>query len=232
MFQAYADYHDAMKLTEELWEYTAKEILGTTIIEYGGNKINLKAPWKRLTVKDALKELTNVDVDKLKDLDLLKLIDQHKIEYENKPSRGEIIMLLFEKLCEHKLIQPTHIIDHPKESCPLARIHRKDQNLIERIEPFINGFEVGNCYTELNDPILQRKLLEEQAKKGRGGDEEAHPMDEDFVQSMEFGLPPNTGIGVGVDRMIMLLTGAESIRDVILFPTMKPENLVEEKQVK
>ncbi|MBS3152825.1 lysine--tRNA ligase [Candidatus Woesearchaeota archaeon] len=229
---AYADYHDAMKLTEELWEYTAKEILGTTIIEYGGNKINLKAPWKRLTVKDALKELTNVDVDKLKDLDLLKLIDQHKIEYENKPSRGEIIMLLFEKLCEHKLIQPTHIIDHPKESCPLARIHRKDQNLIERIEPFINGFEVGNCYTELNDPILQRKLLEEQAKKGRGGDEEAHPMDEDFVQSMEFGLPPNTGIGVGVDRMIMLLTGAESIRDVILFPTMKPENLVEEKQVK
>ncbi|MBI2148069.1 DUF2000 family protein [Candidatus Woesearchaeota archaeon] len=226
---AYADYNDAMKLTEELWEYVAKEVLRTTIIEYAGNKINLKAPWNRLTIKDALKELGNIDTDKLKDKELVELIEKNKIEYEGNPTRGEMIMLLFEKLCEHKLIQPTHITDHPKESCPLAKAHRKDPKLIERIEPFINGFEVGNCYTELNDPIIQRKLLEEQAKKGRGGDEEAHPMDEDFIQSMEFGLPPNTGIGVGVDRMVMLLTGAESIRDIILFPTMKPEQLLEDQ---
>lgn len=226
---AYADYHDAMKLTEELWEYVARETLGTTIIEYNGKKIDLKAPWKRLSIKQALKNLADIDVDNLKDNDLKKLMNKHQVEYEGNPTRGEMILLLFERLCEGKLIQPTHIIDHPKESCPLAKVHRDNPELIERIEPFINGWEVGNCYTELNDPILQRKLLEEQAKKGRGGDEKAHPMDEDFVQALEIGLPPNTGIGIGIDRMVMLLTGAESIRDVILFPTMRPENLEDKK---
>ncbi len=220
---AYADYNDAMKLTEELWDYVAKEVLGTTKIEYMNNKIELKAPWKKLTIKEAIKELAKIDINKLNDEELLDKIKNNKIEYEGEPNRGEMILLLFEGLCEDKLIQPTHIIDHPKESCPLAKIHRKNPELIERVEPFINGFEVGNCYTELNDPILQKKLLEEQAKKGRGGDEEAHPMDEDFIEALEIGLPPNTGIGIGVDRMVMLLTGAESIRDVILFPTMKPK---------
>jgi len=219
---AYADYNDTMKLTEELWEYVAKKVLGTTKIEYNGKKIELKAPWKRLTMKDALKKLADTDVDKLSDEQLFKLIEKNSIQYQGRLTRGEMTALLFEKLCEEKLIQPTHIIDHPKETCPLAKLHRKNPELIERVEPFINGWEVGNCYSELTDPVLQRKLLEEQAKKGRGGDEESHPMDEDYINALEHGLPPNAGIGVGVDRMIMLLTGADSIREVIAFPIMKP----------
>ncbi len=219
---AYADYHDAMKLTEELWEYVAKKVLGTTVIEYAGKKIDLKAPWKKLTIKEALKKHAEIDVDKLIDKELLSLIQKHHIEHKGKLSRGMMSLHLFEHLCEDKLINPVHIIDHPQESCSLAKLHRNNPELIERIEPFINGWEVGNCYSELTDPIVQRKLLEEQAAQGRGGDEEAHPMDEDYVNALEVGLPPNTGIGIGVDRMVMLLTGAQSIRDVILFPTMKP----------
>ncbi len=219
---AYADYNEAMKLTEELWEYVAKKVLGTTIIEYNGRKIDLKAPWKRLSVKEALQKYAQLDADKLSDKELWSLLQKHQIEYKGKRSRGMIILHLFEHLCEDKLIDPVHIIDHPKESSPLAKIHRENPELIERVEPFINGWEVGNCYSELTDPLLQRKLLEDQAAEGRGGDEEAHPMDEDYINALEVGLPPNTGIGIGVDRMVMLLTGAQSIRDVILFPTMKP----------
>jgi len=222
---AYKDYYDAMKLTEELWEHVAKEVLGTTVLNYRGKKINLKAPWKRLTVKNAIKTFAKIDVDKLSDKELLKQLDKHKIEYESKPCRGDAIILLFEELCEDKIIQPTHIIDHPRESCPLAKPHRNDSKLVERVEPFVNGWEIGNCYSELTDPILQRKLFDEQAKKGRGGDEEAHPMDEDFIHALELGLPPNCGIGIGVDRMVMLITGQDSIRDIILFPTMKPYGL-------
>ncbi len=219
---AYADYNDAMKLTEQLWEYVAKKVNGDTIIELQGKKIDLKAPWKKLTMKQALKTLAKIDVDKLSDEELYNLIRNYNIDYQGDIVKGTMIFKLFEELCEDKLIQPTHITDHPKESCPLAKPHRLDPQLIERVEPFINGWEVGNCYSELTEPFLQRKLLEEQAAKGRGGDEEAHPMDEDYVRSLELGLPPNTGIGIGVDRMVMLLTGQESIRDVILFPTMKP----------
>jgi lysyl-tRNA synthetase, class II len=226
---AYADYHDAMKLTEDLWEYVAKEVLGTTLIEVDGKKIDVKTPWDRLTMKDALKKFVKIDVDKLSDKELYNLIRNYAIDYEGDIVRGSMIFRLFEELCEDKLIQPTHITDHPKESCPLAKVHRDDPELIERVEPFINGWEVGNCYSELTDPILQRKLLEEQAAKGRGGDEEAHPMDEEYVNALELGLPPNTGIGIGVDRMVMLLTGSSSIRDVILFPTMKPKGLEVDK---
>lgn len=225
---AYADYNDAMKLTEELWEYVAKKVVGKTSIEYNNINIDLKAPWKRLTVQQALKELANIDVDQFADEDLMELIQKYQIEHHGKLSRGEMIFALFEELCEGKLIQPTHIIDHPQETSPLAKPHRSNSKLVERVEPFINGWEIGNCYSELTDPILQRKLLERQAAKGRGGDEEAHPMDEDYINALEMGLPPNVGIGVGVDRMVMLLTGAQSIRDVILFPTMKP--IVEEKK--
>ncbi len=219
---AYADYFDAMRLTEELWEHVAKKVLGTTVINYHGQEINLKSPWKRLTMKDALKTLANVDVDALSDEELTNICRNYNVEFKGDINRGTMIFHLFEELCEDKLIQPTHIIDHPKESCPLAKQHRSNPELIERVEPFINGWEVGNCYSELTDPILQRKLLEEQVKKGRGGDEEAHPMDEDYINALEFGLPPNCGIGIGVDRMVMLLTDQNSIRDVMPFPTMKP----------
>ena len=222
---AYADYHDAMKLTEELWAFVAEKVLGTTVFEYKGKKIDLKPPWKKLTMKQALKELANINVDALSDQQLYELVRNHNINYDGDIVRGTMIFRLFEELCENKLIQPTHIIDHPKESCPLAKQHRVDPALIERVEPFMNGWEVGNCYSELNDPLLQRTLLEEQAAKGRGGYEEAHPMDEDYLKALEFGLPPNCGIGIGVDRMVMLLTGQDSIRDVILFPTMKPQSI-------
>lgn len=224
---AYADYNDAMKLTEELWEYAAKKTLGTTIVEFAGKKIDFKAPWKRMTINEALKKLAKINVDSLSDDELYNLIRNYNVDYEGDINRGMMTSLLFEALCEDKIIQPTHIIDPPKESCPLAKPHRDNPELIERVEPYINGWEVGNSYSELTDPLLQRKLLEEQAEKGRGGDEEAHPMDEDYINALSYGLPPNCGIGIGIDRMIMLLTGQESIRDVILFPTMKP---VEERK--
>jgi len=220
---AYTDYEYAMKFTEECWEYVAKKVLGTTKIEYEGKKMDVKAPWKRLSMNAAIKKYAKIDVEKLKDNELFALLKKHKIDHEKNPKRGTMITLLFEELCEDKLISPVHIIDHPKEHSPLAKPHRKNPELVERVEPFVNGWEVGNCYSELTDPILQRKLLEEQAKRGRGGDEEAHPMDEDYVKALEHGLPPNTGIGIGVERMIMLFTGANSIREVIPFPIMKPE---------
>jgi lysyl-tRNA synthetase class 2 len=218
---AYADYDDMMRLCEELWEHVAKKVVGTTTLNYQGKKIELKAPWKRMTMVQALKEFADVDVEKMDDNKLKDLLNGYSIDYEGRFSRGLAIMLLFEELCEDKLIQPTHIIDHPKEACPLAKPHRSDKMLIERFEPYINGWEMGNGYSELTDPVLQRALLEEQAKLLRGGAEEAHPMDEDYVQALEHGLPPNAGLGIGVDRMFMLLTDSETIRDVILFPTMR-----------
>ncbi len=219
---AYADYNDMMKLTEELWEYVAKQVLGTTVVEYDGNKIDLKAPWKRMTMKDAIKKYADIDVDELSVEELREFADKNNVEYEE-VTKGHLILDIFEELCEPEIIQPVHITDHPKESCPLSKPHRDNPELIERVEPFINGMEVGNGYSELTDPLLQEELLREQAEKGRGGDEEAHPMDEDFVIALEHGLPPNAGMGIGIDRMVMLMTGVESIRDVILFPVMRPD---------
>ncbi len=221
---AYADYEDAMRLTEDLWEHVAKLLHGTTKISFQGEEIDLKAPWRRLRVVDALKEYAQIDTEKLSDDELYSIMKKNGIKYSGDINRGIAISLLFEELCEQHLIQPTHIIDHPVEICPLAKAHRDDSRFAERLEPFIYGWEVGNCYTELNDPELQRKHFEEQVRQQQAGDEEAHPMDEDYIEALEHGLPPNCGIGVGVDRMIMLLTNSASIRDVILFPTMRPED--------
>ncbi|MFH1210197.1 MAG: lysine--tRNA ligase [archaeon] len=218
---AYKDYNDAMKLTEELWEYVSKQILGTTKINYQGTSIDLKAPWKKLTMLDAIKQYLNLDIEKLNENEIKEELKKNNLECFHY-SKALAIELLF-TLVEPKLIQPVHITDHPKETCPLAKQHRKNPFFIERVEPFINGWEVGNSYSELNDPKIQKELFEEQVKKGRGGDEEAHPMDEDYVKALEYGLPPNVGIGIGIDRMIMLLTNSKTIRDVILFPIMKPE---------
>lgn len=220
---AYKDYNYTMELAEQLWEFVAKEVNGSTVVKFGDNEIDLKAPWRRLTMNDALKEFAGLDVEKLSDDELKELVDKHGLDCQK--VRGEMIPGLFEELVEEKLIQPVHIIDHPVETCPLAKEHRSDSRLIERCESFINGWEVGNYYSELINSSIQREHFEEQVKKGRGGDDEAHPLDEDYIQALEYGLPPNAGIGIGIDRMVMLMTGSDSIRDVIFFPIMKPETL-------
>ena len=221
-YMAYADYNTMMQLTEELFEFICKEMHGKTKIEYMGKPLDFTRPWKKITMNDSIKEYADIDVEKLSDDELKKKVKELKIDI-GKFSRGKAVEALFEELVEEKLIQPTFIIDYPKESTPLTKVHRKNPELVERFEFFINGAEVGNAYSELNDPIVQRKLLEKQAKELSEGEEEAHPMDEEFVRSMEIGMPPAGGIGIGVDRLVMLMTGAHSLRDVILFPTMKPE---------
>lgn len=221
-YAAYWDYNDKMKFTEELYEYVAKKVLGTTKIDYQGTKIDLKKPWKRLTMLDAIKQYLEIDIEKYDDKELKRELKEHNLEFYHY-SRDLAIELLF-SLVEPKLIQPVFITDHPKESTPLCKLKRGNHELIERFEPFINGWEIGNAYSELNDPLQQKQLLEEQEVKGRGGDEEYHPMDEDFIRSLEIGMPPTGGLGLGIDRMVMLMTNAKTIRDVILFPTMRPEN--------
>jgi lysyl-tRNA synthetase class 2 len=222
-YQAYADYHDMMELTEDVYNYVAKKVLGTTKLTFQGKTIDVKKPWRRLKMIDAIKEFAKIDVEKLGDADLKVELQKHKLDLPQPWSRGAAIAELF-SLCEPHLIQPTFIIDHPIETTPLCKPLRSgNQALVERFEPFINGWEIGNAYSELNDPILQRKLLEDQAQQLRAGAEEAHPMDEDFVRAIEHGMPPTGGLGLGIDRMIMLFTDQASIRDIILFPTMKPE---------
>ncbi len=218
---AYKDYNYAMELAEQLWEHVAKEVNGSTIIRYGDTEIDFKAPWPRLTMADAIKKYADIDVLNSTEEQLKEIVEKNGIECEK--TYGLMIEALFEEFVEDKLIQPTHITDYPKETCPLAKEHRDNSLLIERCESFINGWEVGNYYSELIDPKIQREHFEEQVKKGRAGDDEAHPFDEDYIQALEYGLPPNAGVGVGVERMVMLLTETNSIRDVIFFPTMKPE---------
>ncbi|MFW6014038.1 MAG: lysine--tRNA ligase [Nanoarchaeota archaeon] len=218
---AYKDYDYTIKLAEQLWEFVSKEVNGSTIIRYGDKEIDFRTPWPRLTMHEAIKKYAGIDVESKTDEELKKHIEKNKIECEK--TRGLMIEALFEELVEDKLIQPVHILNHPKETCPLAREHRDNKESIERCESFINGWEVGNYYSELIDPMIQREHFEEQVKKGRAGDDEAHPLDEDYIKALEYGLPPNAGLGIGIDRMIMLMTGTESIRDVIFFPTMKPE---------
>lgn len=222
LYWAYKDYTDIMKLTEELISFLAKEVTGSTKVEYQDKKIDFKAPWKRISMKDALKKYGKIDVDKLNDFEIKKLLKKHKIE-QKEFNRGWAINDLFEELVEEKLIQPTFITDYPKETSPLCKEKRGNPELIERFEFFVNGHEVGNAYSELNDPLIQNELLKEQEKQRKGGDDEANPMDEDFVRALEYGMPPAGGLGIGMDRVIMVLTNAKSLRDVILFPTMRPE---------
>jgi lysyl-tRNA synthetase, class II len=222
-YWAYADYQDVMKLTEDCYEFVAKKVFGTTEFNYQGNKIDVKAPWERITMKDAIKKFTKIDVDALDDADLKKALKENNVELAGDYKRGYATIALFEDLVEDKLVQPTFVIDHPKESTPLCKVKRGDDEMIERFEPYICGMEIGNAYSELNDPIKQKELLEEQALMLKKGDDEANPMDEDFVESMEYGMPPTGGLGLGIDRMVMLMTDSPSIRDVILFPFMRPE---------
>lgn len=237
-YQAYGDYRNSMDLFEEVVEKACIEVNGDTKFIYQETEIDVKRPWRRLKMTDAIKEKTGIDVITAKKDDIILFMKQNNIEFDPKisHSKGLIIATLFEELCEEDLIQPVFVIDHPIDTTPLCKPLReysqekieemkKDPEsliLVERFEPYINKWEIGNAYTELNDPILQRKLLEEQVERGRGGEEETHPMDEDFIRAIEVGMPPTTGVGLGVDRLVMLLTNSVNIRDVILFPLMKP----------
>jgi lysyl-tRNA synthetase class 2 len=222
-YEAFSDYNDMMVHFENLYSRCAIAVNGTTKITYEGTEIDLKTPWRRLTMKDALKEYAQLDVDSLSDEELQQELSNREIELKGDYLRGLAIQELFEATCEEHLIQPTFIIDHPAESTPLCKVHREDDSLVERFEPYINGWEIGNAYSELNDPQVQRRLFEEQVERGRGGEEETHVMDEDFLRSMEYGMPPIGGVGIGIDRLTMLLTDSSSIKDVLLFPLMRPE---------
>ena len=237
IYQAYADYTDMMKLIEECWEYCAKKVLGTTkvkrTIDGKEYEIDFKAPWPRLTTLEAVQKYAGINADLMSDEELEKFCKDKKLkDYPVDGCWGEYLDFIYEEFVEKNLIQPTHIIDRPKEGTPLCKGHRCDIRLNEQCEPVGLGMELGNMYTELNDPEVQEELLKGQAEKGRGGDEEAHPMDDDFINALKTGMPPTGGIGWGIDRMIILFTGVESIRDIILFPTMKPEVIEEESKDK
>jgi len=234
LYQAYADYNDMMELTEDIYVYVCKKVFGTTKITCQGKEIDFKKPWKRMTMSEAIKKSAGIDVLKMTDKQLLKFCEDNKVEFKHK-SWGWLVAAVFEHFCEKEIVQPTFITDHPRELTPLCKVHRKDERLIERFEPFCLGAEMANAYSELNDPSEQKKLLEEQQKRLSQGDEEANPYDEDFVNAIEVGMPPTGGLGIGIDRMTVMLTGQDSIRDVILFPFMKPElqeTKAEKKEVK
>ena len=224
LYQAYTDYNGMMDLTENLYRYVAQEVLGTTKIVYKGIEMDLGKPFERLTMVDAVKKYGNVDWHEVKDLEQARaLAKEHGIEFEERHKKGDILNLFFEKYVEEHLLQPTFIMDHPVEISPLTKKKPENPDYVERFEFFMNGWEMANAYSELNDPIDQRERFKEQDALADAGDEEANHTDEDFLNALEIGMPPTGGIGFGIDRMCMLLTGAEAIRDVLLFPTMKSQ---------
>jgi len=224
LYQAYANYEDMMDLTEDMIKYIAQNVLGTLKINCQDREIDLGQSWQRISMIDAVKKYAGVDFNEIDtDEEALRAAEEHKLELESgKKTRGHIINEFFEKYVEHELTEPTFIINYPVEVSPLAKRMSNDPRLTYRFEIFINSMELGNAFSELNDPLDQRKRFEEQAKAREAGDDEAHMMDEDFLTALEIGMPPTGGLGIGIDRLVMVLTGADSIRDVILFPTMKP----------
>ena len=226
LYAAYEDYNDMMDITEEIITRLCMKVNGTLQINYQGLDLDLSTPWKRISMIDAIKEVTGIDFNEVKtDEEARKLADEKGVELEEgKTTRGHIINEFFETFVEETLIQPTFIMDYPVEISPLTKRKKDNPSLTERFEVFIGGREYGNAYSELNDPIDQYERLKKQAEARANGDEEAGMMDEDFVNALEIGLPPTGGLGIGLDRLIMLLTNSASIRDIILFPTMKPLN--------
>lgn len=223
LYMAYTDYYGMMDLTENLIRATAQKVLGTAVVTYNGIEIDLEKPFLRISMKESVKKYANVDFDEIKTLDEARAIaKEHHIEYNESHLKGDILNLFFEKYVEEHLIQPTFIMDHPVEISPLAKRKASESDYTERFELFIIGREHANAFSELNDPIDQRRRFERQVELRAGGDEEASMMDEDFLLSLEYAMPPTGGMGLGVDRLVMLLTDSPSIRDVLLFPTMKP----------
>ena len=223
LYQAYTDYHGMMDLTENLYRYVAQEVLGTTKIVYNGIEMDLGKPFARLTMTEAVRQYSGVDFDQIHTLEEAReAAKAHHVEFVPRHKKGEILNLFFEQFCEEHMIQPTFIMDHPTDISPLTKMKPDNPEYVERFEFFMNGWEMANAYSELNDPIDQRHRFALQEEQFAAGDEEANHTDEDFLNALEIGMPPTGGIGFGIDRMCMLLTDSQAIRDVLLFPTMKP----------
>ncbi|MBI2546585.1 lysine--tRNA ligase [Candidatus Woesearchaeota archaeon] len=230
-YAAYADYHDMMDLTERMYEFIFKKINGTTAVVHRDasgveHSIDVKTPWRRIRIYEALEQIVGVNPTGLSPDKLREVVQQRRLLPgidSGRMAKWELVMELVRLHVEPTLIQPTFLLDHPQETTPLCKVHRENPDLIERFEPYIVGMEIGNAYTELNDPIHQKRLLEQQAQLREKGDEEAHPMDKDFIYAMEHGMPPTGGLGLGIDRLVMLLTRQYSIKDVIAFPMMRVE---------
>ena len=222
LYQAYTDYHGMMDLTENLYRHVAQEVLGTTKIVYNGIEMDLGKPFERITMVDAVKKYSGVDFSKIETVEEARAAaDEHHVEYEERHKRGDILNLFFEEYVEEHLVQPTFVMDHPVEISPLTKKKPENPDYVERFEFFMNGWEMANAYSELNDPIDQRERFKAQEEQLAQGDEEANTTDEDFMNALEIGMAPTGGIGFGIDRMCMLLTDSAAIRDVLLFPTMK-----------
>lgn len=222
LYQAYTDYNGMMDLTERLYRYVAQEVLGTTVITYKGTEMDLGKPFERITMVDAVKKYAGVDFGEIHTLEEARAAAKERgIEYEERHKKGDILNLFFEEFVEEHLIQPTFLMDHPVEISPLTKRKPDNPEYVERFEFFMNGWEMANAYSELNDPIDQRERFKAQEEQFAQGDEEANHTDEDFLNALEIGMPPTGGIGYGIDRMVMLLTDSPAIRDVLLFPTMK-----------
>ena len=230
LYQAYTDYHGMMDLTENLYRYVAKEVTGSEILTYGEHTMDLSKPFERITMVDAVKKYAGVDFNEVKDTaEAKKLADEHHIEYEERHEKGDILNLFFEEYVEEHLIQPTFVMDHPIEISPLTKKKPENPDYVERFEFFMNGWEMANAYSELNDPIDQRARFAAQEEAFAAGDEEANHTDEDFLNALSIGTPPTGGIGFGIDRMVMMMTNSPAIRDVLLFPTMKSLDGVNKK---
>ena len=222
LYQAYTDYNGMMDLTENMYRHVAQEVLGTTTIVYNGIEMDLGKPFERITMVDAVKKYANVDWNEIHTLEEARAVaKEHHIEFEERHKKGEILNLFFEEYVEHHLVQPTFVMDHPIEISPLTKKKPENPEYVERFEFFMNGWEMANAYSELNDPIDQRERFKAQEEALAAGDEEANTTDEDFMNALEIGMAPTGGIGFGIDRMCMLLTDSAAIRDVLLFPTMK-----------
>lgn len=222
LYQAYTDYYGMMELTENLYRYVAKEVTGSEILTYGEHQIDLSKPFERITMVDAVKKYANVDFHEVKTVEeARKLAKEHHIEYEDRHQKGDILNLFFEEYVEEHLIQPTFVMDHPVEISPLTKKKPDNPEYVERFEFFMNGWEMANAYSELNDPIDQRERFEAQEALLAAGDDEANHTDEDFLNALNIGMPPTGGIGYGIDRMVMMMTNSPAIRDVLLFPTLK-----------
>ncbi len=222
LYQAYTDYNGMMDLTERMYRHIAQEVLGTTTIVYNGIEMDLGKPFERITMVDAVKKYAGVDFDKIETLEEARAVAKEKhIEFEERHKKGDILNLFFEEFCEEHLIQPTFVMDHPIEISPLTKKNPRKPGYVERFEMFMNGWEMCNAYSELNDPIDQRERFKQQDENAAAGDDEAEHTDEDFLNALEHGMPPTGGIGYGIDRLCMLFTDSAAIRDVLLFPTMK-----------